>query len=104
MNVLKAVTLAAATARVASLVSKDEIMAPVRDKVDEWALGAPYGSLPERVQYLINCHRCSSVWAAGAVLALNALGTPGQFLVGVLALSQAGMSTIEVLEAVTENE
>lgn len=104
MKALKAAVLVAATARIATLVSKDEIMAPVRYKIDDWADGKPYGSVPERLQYLINCHRCSSVWAAGAVLVLNAAGPAGAAVLGVLALSQAGMSLIEVLETVTDDE
>lgn len=73
--------------RLTSLVTRDEITQPLRDKVDELALGKPYGSFPERFQYLINCPLCASVWA-GALVVLLAKFPAGRFVVEMLALSQ----------------
>lgn len=84
------VTLALATARLTSLIAEDEITAPIRKRVDEWANGHPEGSLRERLNYLVTCSRCVSVYAGGAVLAAS-LVPPLRPLLRTLAASQAGL-------------
>ena len=65
---LRAAVVAVATTRLTALVTKDEISEPIRMKVDQWARGAEMFSFRERVQYLINCPRCASVWLGGLAM------------------------------------
>lgn len=70
---------AVATVRAARLITEDEILAPARERVLEWAL--PRQPDPEdprpvygqgghpRIAYLITCPWCVSVWAAAALAA-----------------------------------
>lgn len=99
-NLMRAVTAAGAVLRITTLVTEDEITEPIRARVDLEATGAEYGSLIERASYLISCHRCVSVWAAGLVLLLEQFKA-GRVLVDLLALSQV---EILVKEAVNRAE
>lgn len=91
------VTLALATARLTRLVVHDDLTEPLRWKVDEWAQGAPRFSRKERIQLLVNCPKCASVWAGAAILVASRV--PGvRHLVTVLALSEVTVLTGEILE------
>lgn len=94
---LKTAIIVGATMRGTYLITKDEVTAPLRYMVDDWAQGSPLYSPRERLQYLINCHRCSSVWIAAGVLALSTTKA-GTAVLAVLAASQATMTAIELLE------
>lgn len=96
-TIMKAGVILAAATRMTLLVTKDEITSPVRYIVDDWAEGKPVGSFPERMQYLINCHRCSSVWLAAVALALSTSG-PGMAVLSTLATSQVVLTVIEAME------
>jgi len=85
-GLLRAAVVVVATKRLTELIISDEITAPLRYRLDSWAFGKEMYSLPERVSYAAGCVRCSSIWAAGAVLAMEAT-RPGRFLVNVLATS-----------------
>lgn len=84
---------ALATARLTRLVLRDEITAPVRRPVVEWALTsrAPYGVGPPfahpRLAYLLGCDWCVSIWAASVVVAVYRWPF-GRALVRVLAASE----------------
>lgn len=94
---LKTAIIVGATMRGTYLVTKDEISAPIRYLLDDWAEGAPLYSFRERAQYLVNCHRCSSVWVAAVALALSTTKA-GMAVLSVLAASQATMTAIELME------
>jgi len=96
--ILEAATIIAATARLSALIAQDEITEPIRQKVDQWALDAPYGSPRERVAYLLSCSRCSSIWAAGIVMALWSSGNAGRALVRLLAVSQSALIVLDAQE------
>ena len=83
---LQTVRVGLAVHRLARLVTEDEVMRPVREKIGGWAFGAPEFSLKERLNTLIGCDRCMSVWAAAAVIALEAV-PPGRILTSILAAS-----------------
>lgn len=102
MKVLDAVTLTLATARLAMLVAQDEITEPLRQKVDAFAKDAEYGSLPERLSYLVSCTKCTSIWASAAVLLLWRFPA-GQTIVRLLAGSQAAITTLAALEWLEED-
>ena len=89
--------LSAATVRLTTLITSDEITAPLRYMAEDAARGARVGSLPERLNYLVSCPRCVSVWAAGGLLVASQT-RPGRFLVKVLALSQAVVTTVNTLD------
>ena len=91
------ITPTLATARLAALVAQDEITEPLRRAVDGWAGDAPYGSLKDRVNYLVNCTHCTSIWAAAVVLGLSK-SRYGRPVVWTLALSQAGIITLAIHE------
>lgn len=90
VGLLQAVRVGLAVHRLARLVTEDEVMRPVREKVSGWALGAPEFSIRERVNTLIGCDRCMSVWAAAAVIALETL-PPGRILTSILAASDVSI-------------
>ena len=96
---MRPVVLALATIRLTQLVTDDELTEPIRDKTDEWAKKAGYGSLPDRLSYLVSCQRCVSVWAAAAVLVGSRLRV-ARPLVYTLAVSQAALYTITVADRV----
>lgn len=87
---LQTVRVGLAVHRLTRLVTEDEIMRPAREKISGWAFGAPEFSLKERINTLIGCQRCVSVWAAAAVIALEAL-PPGRILTSVLAASDVSI-------------
>ena len=51
-----------ATYRLTRLITRDEITAPLREKV--WESHPPHSS---KVGYVLTCEWCSSVWAASAL-------------------------------------
>lgn len=62
-NTLEAVVALAATHRLTNLVVEDEVTRPVREYIDDrWP--------DSRLNYLVNCPRCVSVWAGAAIAAL----------------------------------
>lgn len=89
-QVMRAVIVGLAVHRLTRLVTEDEIMRPVREKINGWAFGAPEFSLKERVDTLIQCQRCVSVWAAGAVIIAETV-LPGRILTSVLAASDVSI-------------
>lgn len=64
MNTLDAAVAVAATHRLTTLVVKDEITRPIREKVEDTFGGE------SRLTYLVNCPACTSVWAAAVVTVL----------------------------------
>jgi hypothetical protein len=90
MNVLQAVRVGLAVHRLTRLVTEDEIMRPAREAIAGWAFGAPEFSFKERVDTLIQCGRCVSVWAAAAVILAETL-PPGRILTSVLAASDVSV-------------
>lgn len=101
MKLARAIPAAGAVLRLTALVTEDEITEPIRSKVELKAMGKPYGSLPERAAYLVTCHRCVSIWAAGAVLVLERFKL-GRALVDLLALSQAEILVKEAINRAEE--
>ncbi|HEY5786506.1 MAG TPA: DUF1360 domain-containing protein [Microlunatus sp.] len=95
--VVRAVRVGLAVHRLTRLVVEDEIMRPARLAVDEWAKDADMFTPRERVATLIQCKRCVSIWAAAAVIALEAT-RPGRILTSILAASDAGI-LLDLLEA-----
>lgn len=94
------IVLALATQRLTQLVVEDEITAPVRTKISQWAAGAPENSLKERIDFAINCPACTSIYAGAAVLLADRTAV-GRVLLRVLALSQTalyGKAAVEKLE------
>lgn len=85
------------------MIAEDELTAPLRAKVDAWADGHPTGSLRERLNYLVSCSRCVSVYAAAAILAAQAV-PQGRPLVKVLALSQAGLAVLTYLDMIERRQ
>lgn len=81
------------------MIAEDDLTRPLREKVDTWASEAPDGSLKERINYLVSCSRCVSVYAAAAILALEVLPV-GRRVVNTLALSQAALGTLTYLDSV----
>lgn len=100
---LQALTLSLATARLTQLVVEDEITRPVRIAVENLAEGAPEFSWRERLDTVVNCGACSSVWAGAAVLIAEQTGV-GRFLVRVLALSQAALGARALIDKLEESE
>lgn len=95
--------IGAATVRLTLLLSRDEVTQPIRDALDVAAVGAPHGSLVERLSYLFSCHKCTSVWAATAVVgAWTFGGRTGRALVQALAASQAAVMIIEAIDGEDE--
>lgn len=84
------VVLALATHRLTQLVVEDEISAPIRIKIAEWAAGHEEFSFRERVDFAINCPACTSVYAGAAVLTMDRFAV-GRVLVRVLAASQSAL-------------
>lgn len=99
MNILlKAAVVIGATSRLSSIISTEEITAPLRYKIEDWAHGHKLYSFPERLGYLVTCPRCSSVWAAAGVLALSTVPAAVPVLT-VLAVSQAAIVVLNRLES-----
>lgn len=92
-------TLTLAATRLTSLIAEDELTQPIRDLADHWAVKRPNSLLRNRLAYLVSCSRCVSVWAAAAVLATQ-LVPAARPLVRALALSQAALGTLTVLDAI----
>ena len=91
------ITAALAIARLTSLVAEDELTAPLRTAVEDWARRNPDSVLRDRLAYLTSCSRCVSVWAAGAVL-IGQKTRAGRPLVAVLAGSQVARGILTVLD------
>lgn len=79
--ILRTVLHVLATRRVTGLLIEDEITAPARDRI----LGS---SDNYWLTYLLTCRRCSSVWAAAAVLILSKFKA-GSAILDTLALSES---------------
>jgi hypothetical protein len=88
-----------AAARLTSLVAEDELTQPIRNAVDDWAQVAPDSSLRNRLAYLVSCSRCVSVWAGAGILLAQTVPA-ARPLVKVLALSQAALGALTVLDAI----
>lgn len=71
--------------RLTTLVTEDEITRPMRENVHNYWFN-----------YLVNCKKCTSIWAAAAVLLLSQF-LPGKFIVGTLATSEAVLMLDELL-------
>ena len=80
-----------ATRRITTLMTSDKITEPAR----EW-VWKHHGPEETRTGYVFTCRKCSSVWAAGAALALSTVPGGGS-LIRVLALSEASILTDAVL-------
>lgn len=93
------ITMALAVHRIARLVVEDEITRPYREAVEEWSDGADEFSLRERVNTLIGCKLCVSVWA-GALVVLLARLPGGHLLNRILALSDLSISADIVLDRI----
>ena len=76
-----------ATVRLTALVTQDELTTPLRWRVEDATKDAEYGSFRERFAYLVGCDRCTSMWAAAAVLLLSR-SRWGRVVVRALAMSQ----------------
>ncbi len=85
------IVTALAIQRLTQVVVKDEISAPVRDRIMDWAKDAAYGSPKERIAYLVGCGACTSIWSSAAVLGLN------RFPLGRLAVKVLAGSSIALL-------
>lgn len=96
---LDPVTTVLAAARLTSLIAEDELTQPVRNVVDDWAQVAPDNILRNRLAYLVSCSRCVSVWAGAAVLLAQVVPV-ARPLVKALALSQAALGALTVLDAI----
>ncbi|MGV1079732.1 MAG: DUF1360 domain-containing protein [Candidatus Nanopelagicales bacterium] len=96
------IEMIAATTRLTILVTQDEIMAPVRYRLEDAAAGKPYGSPIERASYLITCPKCVSIWAGAALLAASTQPA-GRALIRVLALSQAAIIAVDALWKVSHD-
>lgn len=101
MSPFDALTMTVATARLAALASQDEITQPLRNIVDRWAKDAEYGSFRDRVSYLVNCKRCTSVWAAALVIVLWTRPAGRQIVRG-LAFSQGAIALLDLLAAIED--
>lgn len=97
---------ALAVSRLTRLITEDEITAPVRDRVEQWASGSDYGSVRERLAYIPTCRACSSIYSAAVVAAALRWGRePGRLLVTVLSGSEAALvaaGLLDVISASTE--
>lgn len=109
MNALKYAVLGLAAARLTQLIVDDEITATLRDRIERAATNAEYAPPPaknwgpvalEKLDTIVQCHACSSVWAGGGVLVAEQAGPVGRFLVRTLALSQAALAVKSVIERI----
>jgi hypothetical protein len=91
------VTLALATARLTTLVTKDEITVGLRDKVDLWAGKKEYAGPRGWANYLVNCQQCVSVWAGALVLGASYVPV-ARPVIRALALSQAALLSLEAAD------
>jgi hypothetical protein len=82
--------LALASRRLTQLVVEDEITRPIRIAVSQWAAEREEFSFRERVDYMLNCGQCASIYAAAAVLVASRV-PGGSVLLRLLALSEAAM-------------
>lgn len=89
MNALKLVVGVAATWRITRLITEDEVAAPLRTEVSRRWPGS-------KVEYLVNCPYCVSVWAGLAIV----VGAVPEVAVRGLALSAGSLGTRWVGEAV----
>lgn len=95
---LRLATLILATTRLTTLITQDEISAPLREKVDRAATQDPHSRAATlRLPYLLSCNRCTSVWAAAATLLLYAHPRTRP-IPQLLALSQAAITTFTLLD------
>jgi len=97
MRALDVAVAGLATARLTQLIVDDEITEPVREQIQGAAQSSKAWDL---VDTAVNCHACSSIWAAGGVLVAREAGPVGRFLVRVLAFSQAALAVKAVIERI----
>lgn len=89
--------LALASRRLTQLVVEDDITRPFRAAVSDWAAGREEFSFRERVDYMLNCGQCASIYAAAAVLVADRV-PGGRVLLRILALSEAALLTEAALK------
>lgn len=87
---MNALITAMAVHRLSKLITEDEIMRPVRERVFAWAEGSKEFSPQERVATLIECIACMSVWSAAGILVASQ-SRVGRWLAGILAASDAAL-------------
>ncbi|QDK02612.1 hypothetical protein PP304_gp064 [Gordonia phage Phendrix] len=89
---MKSLLYVLATKRLTRLVVEDEITRPIRESVEEnyW------------LNYLVNCKKCTSVWAAAAVLILGHV-LPGKFIICTLGISEAVLLADELLSKTSDD-
>lgn len=81
-----------AVRRLTTLITEDKILEKQRD-----ALWKKYPPETTMLGFLVSCRKCSSVWAALVVLALDHWSF-GRILVRTLALSEATILVDELLD------
>ena len=87
---MNALITAMAVHRLSKLITEDEIMRPVRERVFAWAEGSKEFSPQERAATLIECIACMSVWSAAGILVASQ-SRAGRWLAGILAASDAAL-------------
>lgn len=89
--------LVLATQRLTQLVVEDDITKPVRIAVSRWAEGHEEFSFRERIDFILNCGACASVYAGAAVLLADRF-TVGRALLRVLSASAAVLAAKAVID------
>lgn len=92
MSAEDAVVSVLATKRLVRLIVDDTVLQPVRDRV--WEVDPP---ARHRLGYVLTCHSCSSVWAAGAVM-IARRSSIGRLICNTLAVSEAVMMIVEAAQ------
>lgn len=91
-------TLILASTRLTTLITQDEITAPLRASLqaradsDPLSLAASY-----KIPYLLSCNRCVSVYAAAAILTLDSFRLTRP-VTRLLALSQVAITLLDALD------
>jgi hypothetical protein len=108
-----------AASRLTQLVTDDLLTQPLRDAVEAKAMPAaqvrmspgvlsPQAPPPSRfwakLDELVNCSACTSVWAAAAIFTAGRLGPVGRFLVRVLAVSQSVLAVQAAIQKLEDSE
>jgi len=84
------VVAALATQRLTQLITEDELTRPIREAINDWAVGAEEFSFRDRVAVLASCSACMSVWSGAAIL-LASRSRWTRPLVRILAASGAAL-------------
>lgn len=85
------ITLTLATARLTRLVVEDDISQPIRDRA--MASRSIVGDV-------VQCRRCTSVWAAAAILIVSRISPQ---LARMLAISEMAITTMALVDALEGN-